>query len=323
MKVSYIVPGNWADIDLNGDLVEQTRQVGDRFMTYLGQSGKTEQVRDLIDRQFRSQAEALKQAGATNFLVVPLPLTDDVAPMDAMLAIGRDNGQAEVIEGGHSVVMRTMSLRDGEDLLRSTAEAVNQELNVQLPEVPQVVSRQITYFLANPDVTEAIVTLTGYINLPSSPEHDQLAASLLHLYDAVAMNWSAQTDGNWVYVEPGWVEQLQAAPVYADAEVQQAFMEMVALIDRLPADEEAFARFLYLPSQLLAPALLDLYAYPSKGDEAQALTQLITVGEDQQGPTQAEEHKLASGKVVYRSLGAFSDGDDVGHHSLRLAPTRQ
>ena len=29
MKVSYIVPGNWADIDLNGDLVEQTRQVGD------------------------------------------------------------------------------------------------------------------------------------------------------------------------------------------------------------------------------------------------------------------------------------------------------
>ena len=21
------------------------------------------------------------------------------------------------------------------------------------------------------------------------------------------MNWSAQTDGNWVYVEPGWVEQ--------------------------------------------------------------------------------------------------------------------
>lgn len=26
------------------------------------------------------------------------------------------------------------------------------------------------------------------------------------------MNWSAQTDGNWVYVEPGWVEQLQAAP---------------------------------------------------------------------------------------------------------------
>ena len=42
MKVSYIVPGNWADIDLNGDLVEQTRQVGDRFMTYLGQSGKTE-----------------------------------------------------------------------------------------------------------------------------------------------------------------------------------------------------------------------------------------------------------------------------------------
>ena len=113
MKVSYIVPGNWADIDLNGDLVEQTRQVGDRLMTYLGQSGKTEQVRDLIDRQFRSQAEALKQAGATNFLVeveptagvltgasmfvVPLPLTDDVAPMDAMLAIGRDNGQAEVI----------------------------------------------------------------------------------------------------------------------------------------------------------------------------------------------------------------------------------
>ena len=132
------------------------------------------------------------------------------------------------------------------------------------------------------------------------------------------MNWSAQTDGNWVYVEPGWVEQLQAAPVYADAEVQQAFMEMVALIDRLPADEEAFARFLYLPSQLLAPALLDLYAYPSKGDEAQALTQLITVGEDQQGPIQAEEHRLASGKVVYRSLGAFSDGDDVGHHSLRL-----
>ena len=68
-------------------------------LTYLGQSGKTEQVRDLIDRQFRSQAEALKQAGATNFLVeveptagvltgasmfvVPLPLTDDVAPMDA------------------------------------------------------------------------------------------------------------------------------------------------------------------------------------------------------------------------------------------------
>lgn len=132
------------------------------------------------------------------------------------------------------------------------------------------------------------------------------------------MNWSAQTDGNWVYVEPGWVEQLQAAPVYADAEVQQAFMEIVARIDRLPADEEAFARFLYLPSQLLAPALLDLYAYPSKGDEAQALTQLITVGEDQQGPVQAEEHKLASGKVVYRSLGAFSDGDDVGHHSLRL-----
>ena len=114
------------------------------------------------------------------------------------------------------------------------------------------------------------------------------------------------------------MEQLQAAPVYADAEVQQAFMEMVARIDRLPADEEAFARFLYLPSQLLAPALLDLYAYPSKGDEAQALTQLITVGEDQQGPTQAEEHKLDSGKVVYRSLGAFSDGDDVGHHSLRL-----
>ena len=193
MKVSYIVPGNWADIDLNGDLVEQTRQVGDRFMTYLGQSGKTEQVRDLIDRQFRSQAEALKQAGATNFLVeveptagvltgasmfvVPLPLT---------------NGQAEVIEGGHSVVMRTMSLRDGEDLLRSTAEAVNQELNVQLPEVPQVVSRQITYFLANPDVTEAIVTLTGYINLPSSPEHDQLAASLLHLYDAVARSLRMQ-----------------------------------------------------------------------------------------------------------------------------------
>ena len=76
-------------------------------------------------------------------------------------------------------------------------------------------------------------------------------------------------------------------------------------------------------------SLLDLYAYPSKGDEAQALTQLITVGEDQQGPVQAEEHKLASGKVVYRSLGAFSDGDDVGHHSLRLtwflrlAPTRQ
>ena len=132
------------------------------------------------------------------------------------------------------------------------------------------------------------------------------------------MNWSAQADGNWVYVEPGWVEQLQAAPVYADAEVQQAFMEMVARIDRLPADEEAFARFLYLPSQLLAPALLDLYAYPSKGDEAQALTQLITVGEDQQGPTQAEEHKLDSGKVVYRSLGAFSDGDDVGHHSLLL-----
>ena len=112
MKVSYIVPGNWADIDLNGDLVEQTRQVGDRFMTYLGQSGKTEQVRDLIDRQFRSQAEALKQAGATNFLVeveptagvltgasmfvVPLPLTDDVAPMDAMLAIGRDNGRTPV-----------------------------------------------------------------------------------------------------------------------------------------------------------------------------------------------------------------------------------
>lgn len=132
------------------------------------------------------------------------------------------------------------------------------------------------------------------------------------------MNWSAQTDGNWVYVEPGWVEQLQAAPVYADTEVQQAFMEMVARIDRLPADEEAFARFLYLPSQLLAPALLDLYAYPSKGDEAQALTQLITVGEGQQGPVRAEEHKLASGKVVYRSLGAFSDGDDVGHHSLRL-----
>ena len=132
------------------------------------------------------------------------------------------------------------------------------------------------------------------------------------------MNWSAQTDGNWVYVEPGWVEQLQAAPVYADAEVQQAFMDMVARIDRLPAAEEAFARFLYLPSQLLAPALLDLYAYPSKGDEAQALSQLITVGEEQQGPSQAEEHKLASGKVVYRSLGAFSDGDDVGHHSLRL-----
>lgn len=209
MKVSYIVPGNWADIDLNGDLVEQTSQVGDRFMTYLGQSGKTEQVRDLIDRQFRSQAEALKQAGATNFLVeveptagvltgasmfvVPLPLTDDVAPMDAMLAIGRDNGQAEVIEDGHSVVMRTMSLRDGEDLLRSTAEAVNQELNVQLPEVPQkIVSRQITYFLANPDVTEAIVTLTGYINLPSSPEHDQLATSLLHLYDAVARSLRMQ-----------------------------------------------------------------------------------------------------------------------------------
>ena len=177
-------------------------------MTYLGQSGKTEQVRDLIDRQFRSQAEALKQAGATNFLVeveptagvltgasmfvVPLPLTDDVAPMDAMLAIGRDNGQAEVIEDGHSVVMRTMSLRDGEDLLRSTAEAVNQELNIQLPEVPQVVSRQITYFLANPDVTEAIVTLTGYINLPSSPEHDQLATSLLHLYDAVARSLRMQ-----------------------------------------------------------------------------------------------------------------------------------
>ena len=209
MKVSYIVPGNWADIDLNGDLVEQTRQVGDRFMTYLGQSGKTEQVRDLIDRQFRSQAEALKQAGATNFLVeveptagvltgasmfvVPLPLTDDAAPMDAMIAIGRDNGQAEVIEDGHSVVMRTMSLRDGEDLLRSTAEAVNQELNVQLPEVPQkIVSRQITYFLANPDVTEAIVTLTGYINLPSSPEHDQLATSLLHLYDAVARSLRMQ-----------------------------------------------------------------------------------------------------------------------------------
>lgn len=125
--------------------------------------------------------------------VVPLPLTDDVAPMDAMLAIGRDNGQAEVIEGGHSVVMRTMSLRDGEDLLRSTAEAVNQELNVQLPEVPQkMVSRQITYFLANPDVTEAIVTLTGYINLPSSPEHDQLATSLLHLYDAVARSLRMQ-----------------------------------------------------------------------------------------------------------------------------------
>ena len=132
------------------------------------------------------------------------------------------------------------------------------------------------------------------------------------------MNWSAQTDGNWVYVEPGWVEQLQAAPVYADAGVQQAFMEMVARIDRLPADEEAFARFLYLPSQLLAPAVLDLYAYPSKGDEAQALTELITVGEGQQGPVKAEEHILASGKVVYRSLGAFSDGDDVGHHSLRL-----
>lgn len=97
------------------------------------------------------------------------------------------------------------------------------------------------------------------------------------------MNWSAQTDGNWVYVEPGWVEQLQAAPVYADAEVQQAFMEIVARIDRLPADEEAFARFLYLPSQLLAPALLDLYAYPSKGDEAQALTQLITVGRTSRG----------------------------------------
>lgn len=119
------------------------------------------------------------------------------------------------------------------------------------------------------------------------------------------MNWSAQTDGNWVYVEPGWVEQLQAAPVYADAEVQQAFMEMVARIDRLPADEEAFARFLYLPSQLLAPALLDLYAYPSKGDETQALTQLITVGEDQQGPVQAEEHKLASGKVVTARWGLF------------------
>ena len=85
-----------------------------------------------------------------------------------------------------------MSLRDGEDLLRSTAEAVNQELNMQLPEVPEVVSRQITYFLANPDVTEAIVTLTGYINLPSSPEHDQLATSLLHLYDAVARSLRMQ-----------------------------------------------------------------------------------------------------------------------------------
>ena len=32
MKVSYIVPGNWADIDLNGDLVEQTRQGGARLL---------------------------------------------------------------------------------------------------------------------------------------------------------------------------------------------------------------------------------------------------------------------------------------------------
>ena len=55
-----------------------------------------------------------------------------------------------------------------------------------------MVSRQITYFLANPDVTEAIVTLTGYINLPSSPEHDQLATSLLHLYDAVARSLRMQ-----------------------------------------------------------------------------------------------------------------------------------
>jgi len=144
MKVSYIVPGNWADIDLNGDLVEQTRQVGDRFMTYLGQSGKTEQVRDLIDRQFRSQAEALKQAGATNFLVeveptagvlagasmfvVPLPLTDDVAPMDAMLAIGRDGrlvqvgGDGELINTDLSDLVHTIA---GESTPRQTLARVD------------------------------------------------------------------------------------------------------------------------------------------------------------------------------------------------------
>lgn len=125
-----------------------------------------------------------------------------------------------------------------------------------------------------------------------------------------------------------WLDTECSDLVYTEAEDLARFREIAAGAARAPRAPDAVTRLLFVPLLRLTPVVTDLLETEAQGDEAEVVPGRILVGRNERGPHVYDTVETASGRTVYRSVGAMrtADTQEDGSlplfvlHSMRLGP---
>jgi hypothetical protein len=205
--ITYILPSQWREIDLTGDLQAQAKTVTERMIGEQRHGREVLNARISIERSLREQFTELAQADSSLLLmevdpvgdlrtgtflaVLPFPRESGQDPMDMLLAVASSTPGAEVFEEGELLIMRTSTVSDRTQAVNDSLAAADHDLGLGMSSLPSgshVRSERLTYYVGHPEHVDDWMLISGVITTLADEDGQALAAALRAVCDAIVQS---------------------------------------------------------------------------------------------------------------------------------------